>query len=196
MPVTTARQRILAQIAKLGSASARDLARTLRMSEATVRHHLRHLAADGRVISLSSPQQGGSKNRGRPENIFRLSAALEGDNLAGLVEALFNVQRSTLNAERLAEVILDTNPFSNLPIPKRLALIVQKLNEMHYQARWEAGAEGPRILLGRCPYTAVIEKHPELCRMDAALLASALGTEVRQLAKIEKLQGLCVFAMK
>jgi predicted ArsR family transcriptional regulator len=74
--------------------------------------------------------------------------------------------------------------------------LVEKLNEMHYQSRWEAGAEGPRVLFGRCPYAAVIEKHPELCRMDVNVLGNALGRELKQLGKIEKGMGICVFGMK
>jgi predicted ArsR family transcriptional regulator len=195
MPVTTARQKVLMQLTKLGPASARELARTLRMSEANVRHHLRVLTSDGRVttvIRARVPLAG----RGRPEKVFSLSAALEGDNLAGLAEALLNVQRSTLNVERLAEFILDSNQSANLPISKRLALLVEKLNEKHYQARWEASADGPRVILGRCPYAAVIEGHPELCQIDVSLLGNALGREVRQLGRIEKARGVCVFAMR
>lgn len=196
MPVTTARQKVLTQLTKLGPSTARDLARALRMSEANVRHHLRVLAADGRVTLLPSPPQGGSKGRGRPEKVYSLSAALVGDNLAGLAEALMKVQEDALKVEDVAEHILDSTQFSNLPIPKRLALLVEKLNELHYQSRWEAGAEGPRVLLGRCPYAAVIEKHPELCRMDASLVGKALGREVSQLGRIEKGLGVCVFAAR
>jgi predicted ArsR family transcriptional regulator len=191
MPVTTARQKVLMQLTKLGPSSARELARTLRMSEANVRHHLRVLTSDGRlsVVRARVPLAG----RGRPEKVFSLSAALEGDNLAGLAEALLSVEG--LKVEDLAGHILDANPFANLPIAKRLALLVEKLNAMHYQSRWEAGAEGPRVLFGRCPYAAVIEKHPELCQMDVSLLGNALGREVRQVGKIEKGMGVCVFAM-
>ncbi|MFZ5857838.1 MAG: helix-turn-helix transcriptional regulator [Chloroflexota bacterium] len=192
MPVTTARQRVLAQLHKSGRASARELARTLRMSEANVRHHLRVLAADGRVTASLVRAQG----RGRPEKVFSLSAALAGDNLAGLAEALLSVERSTLNVERLAEVILNSSPFTNLPISKRLALLVEKLNERHYQSRWEAGAEGPRVIFGRCPYAAVIEGHPELCQMDASVLNHALNGDVRQIEKIEKGRGVCIFSIR
>lgn len=192
--IPSTRQKILAHLRKNRDASARELARTLRMSEANVRHHLRVLTSDGRVsvVRARVPLAG----RGRPEKVFSLSAALEGDNLAGLAEALLAVEGLTLNVERLAGHILDANPFANLPIAKRLALLVEKLNAMHYQSRWEAGAEGPRVLFGRCPYAAVIEKHPELCQMDVSLLGNALGREARQLGKIEKAQGVCVFAMK
>ena len=82
------------------------------------------------------------------------------------------------------------------PLMRKLASAVERLNEMHYQARWEAGADGPRIVLGYCPYAEVIEKHPSLCRMDAALLTKILRGEVRQTAKLESGAGnlpYCVF---
>ena len=186
------RQKILDYLRKNRDASARELARTLRLTEANVRHHLRHLAADGRVTELSARAEG----RGRPEKVFALSAALAGDNLSGLAEALLTVQPSGWKIESLADLILDAKQFSNLPLARRLALLVEKLNELHYQSRWEAGAEGPRVLLGRCPYAAVIEKHPELCRMDASMLGKALGREVNQLGRIEKGLGVCVFVVR
>ncbi len=201
MPVTTARQRVLTQLSKLGPASARELARTLRMSEANVRHHLRVLASDSRVevrktpLSLQGGQRGG-KGRGRPEKVFGLSPALEGDNLSALAEALLAEAGSSLRMEALAKHILNADEFAGQPMARRLSLLVERLNDMHYQSRWEAGAEGPRVLFGRCPYAAMIEKHPELCWMDAGLLGNALGKEVRQLAKIEKGQGVCVFGMR
>lgn len=162
------------------------------MSEANVRHHLRHLAADGRV-TVNNPRVNG---RGRPQKVYRLSPALEGDNLAVLTDALLSVEGQKSKVESLAGYILDAAPFSNLPIAKRLALLVEKLNAMHYQSRWEAGAEGPRVIFGRCPYAAVIEKHPELCRMDVSVLGNALGREVKQLGRIEKGMGVCVFGVR
>jgi len=192
MTVTTARQKVLTQLTKLGPASPRDLARALRMTEATVRHHLRVLAADGRVTFIRQQADG----RGRPAKVYTLSPALAGDNLAGLAEALLNVERSTLNVQRLAELILDANQSPTLPITRRLALLVEKLNAKHYQARWEAGADGPRVIFGRCPYAAVIEGHPELCQMDASALSNFLRMDARQSAKIEKGVGVCVFGVR
>jgi predicted ArsR family transcriptional regulator len=72
-------------------------------------------------------------------------------------------------------------------------LVLEKLNASHYMARWEAGAEGPRVILGMCPYAALIEKHPELCRMDTAMLSAYLGQDVKQRTK---LSPVCVFVMK
>ncbi len=184
----TTRQRILTHLKKTHSASAREMARALNLSAPNVRHHLGVLVADGRVTVLRQRAAG----RGRPVKVYGLAPALEGDNLAALVEALLT--ESSVQMDALAKRLLDADAFSGQPAAKRLALIVEKLNAMKYQARWEAGAEGPRVIFGRCPYAAVIEGHPELCRMDASLLENALEKKVRQLGKIEKAQGTCVFA--
>ncbi len=187
----TARQKVLAHLKKTRSASAREIARALKMSAPNVRHHLSVLCSDGRVEFVAVNNREG---RGRPEKLYSLSQAALGDNLSALTNALLTEAGSRLNAEALAKRILDSSQFANLPIPKRLALLVEKLNEMHYQVRWEATAEGPRVVFGRCPYSKVIEGHAELCKMDAAILQETLGRPVTQITKGEAvLHGLCPF---
>jgi predicted ArsR family transcriptional regulator len=189
----TARQKVLTHLKKTRSASAREIARALKMTAPNVRHHLSVLCSDGRVeVSAVHNREG----RGRPEKMYSLSAAALGDNLSALADALLTEAGSTLRIDAVAGHILDSSQFANLPTPKRLALLVEKLNEMHYDARWEAGAEGPRVILTRCPYAKVIQNHPELCKMDAAILRSALGSKVEQTTKIEKTHGLCAFAIR
>jgi predicted ArsR family transcriptional regulator len=60
-----------------------------------------------------------------------------------------------------------------------------RLNELGYQARWEARPGDPQVQFGHCPYTAIIADHPELCLLDAALLESMLGNSAIQTAKLE-----------
>ena len=99
--------------------------------------------------------------------------------------------------DAVAGRILNAGQFANLPITKRLVLLIEKLDEMHYQARWEAGAEGPRVIFGRCPYAKVIAGHPELCKMDIALLEKALGRPVIELQKNEAgVRGSCPFLFR
>lgn len=200
--MTTARQNVLAHLKKTRSASAREIARALDMSAPNVRHHLSVLVSDGRVEVNAIYQHGG---RGRPEKVYSLSQAALGDNLSVLADALLAEAGSTLrqgsgqglNVESLANRMLDFSQFTNLPIPKRLPLLVDKLNEMHYQARWEAGAEGPRVILGRCPYAKVIDAHPELCKMEVALLEKAIGRPVLQSTRSDLIgHGLCPFIFK
>ncbi len=201
----TVRQRILAYLKKRGSAPAIEIGRALKISAASIRHHLSILVADGRVVLIGETR---NKGRGRPVKIYRLSEKLLGDNLSLLASALLKGRLEDLPASKrqpslnsaaaeLAEQIGRTNPGD--PITKRLTNLLEKLNEMHYQSRWEAGADGPRILFAHCPYAAIIDKHPELCQMDEFLLKEEIGANAHQLAKIDqKLGGIthCVFLIK
>lgn len=188
--MTTSRQKILTHLKKTRSASAREIARALKLSAPNVRHHLSVLCSDGRVEMISIHNREG---RGRPEKVYSLSVAALGDNLSALAEAVLTEAGKTLNMEAVASHILDAKQFAGHPINKRLALLVEKLNEMHYQARWEAGAGGPRVIFGRCPYARVIDGHPEICKMDEALLKAALGRAILPTRRGESQHGLCPF---
>lgn len=191
---TTTRHKILDYLKRNRSVSSRELARALHMTPANARHHLGILAADGRVEVISRRQGG----KGRPEKVYRLAGTLVGDNLSALTDALLAEAAGKVDLETLGKRIAGEGIAPGQPLMRRLASAVERLNGMHYQARWEAGAEGPRIVIGHCPYAAVVGKHPELCRMDAALLASLLGDGVRQTAKLEIGAGglpYCVFVL-
>jgi predicted ArsR family transcriptional regulator len=193
MKITT-RQKILDYLKRNRSVSSREIARALHMTPANARHHLGILAADGRV-EVASQRQGG---KGRPEKVYRLAGTLAGDNLSALADALLTEAGGTVEMEALGKRIAGEKIESGQPLMRRLASVVERLNGMHYQARWEAGAEGPRVVLGHCPYAAVIGKHPELCHMDASLLENLLGGGVRQTAKLEIGAGgmpYCVFVL-
>ncbi|HEY9527514.1 MAG TPA: ArsR family transcriptional regulator [Anaerolineales bacterium] len=189
--MTTARQKVLTYLNKSRSASAREIARSLKMSAATVRHHLRLLAADGR-LELSSLR--GRDGRGRPEKIYSLPRAALGTNLAALSEALLAEAGAGIRMESLAKQLAKADNFAGQPLAKRLNLTVEKINGMNYHARWEAGSEGPRVVFSHCPYAAIIEKHPELCKMDEALLKDLVGQPTRQILKTGKEgSSVCVF---
>jgi len=187
------RQRILNHLRKTRAASAHEIARALDLSAPNVRHHLVVLASDGRVETVTTAKQ---DSRGRPEKFYSLSEAVLGNNLPALTGALLLEAGSNIDWETIASRLVGTESVSQLPAAARLRALVEKLNEMHYQSRWEAGAEGPRVLFERCPYAAIIDGHPGLCHMDAFLLSSFLGMEARQLGKIERMQGMCIFAVR
>jgi len=189
----TARQKVLTYLTKNRTASAREISRALNMSAATVRHHLRVLTTDGRLEMAFMRER---ERRGRPEKVYSLPQAALGDNLSALSDALLAEAGSKVHMEALAKRLAGESDFKGQQIAKRLNLIVEKLNRMNYHAKWEAGAGGPRIILGHCPYAAIIAKRPELCTMDAALLKELFGDELKQIAKIEKSQGTCIFVTR
>src|SRR5690349_15306204 len=147
--MTTARQKVLAYFVKGRTVSTREIARALKMSPATVRHHLRVLAGDGRLELIAVR---GRDGKGRPEKIYSLPRATLGDNLSALSDALLVEAGSRLQAESLARRLAGDPNFGGQPLAKRLNLTVEKLNEMNYHARWEAGSEGPRLVFSHCPY--------------------------------------------
>lgn len=191
--MTTTRQKVLAYFSKSRTASTREIARSLKLSPATVRHHLRVLASDGRLELISVR---GRDGRGRPEKVYSLPHAALGDNLAALSDALLTESGAGVRMEALARHLQGESNFANQPLAKGLNLTVHKLNQMNYHARWEAGSEGPRIVFSHCPYAAIIEKHPELCQMDQAMLKELLGRPVRQIFKTGREgSSVCVFVL-
>lgn len=192
---TTTRQKIIEYLKRNRTVSSRELARAMQMTPANARHHLGILAADGRVEIFNQRQKG----IGRPEKVYRLAGTLAGDNLSVLADALLMEAGWKVDFEAVGRRIVGESITTSQPLMRRLVFAIERLNTMHYQARWEAGAEGPRIILGHCPYSAIIENHPELCQMDAALLGKLLGGEIWQEAKLESGVGglpFCVFTLK
>ena len=191
--MTTARQKVLAYLMKTRTASAREISRALKMSAPTVRHHLRVLVSDGR-LEMTSVR--GRDGRGRPEKVYSIPRAALGDNLSVLSDALWTEAGVSVRVEALAKRLVGESNIKSQPVAKRLNLLVEKINQMKYHARWEAGQHGPRILFVHCPYAAIIVKHPELCQMDATLLKELYGDDMEQIAKIENFQGMCIFVTR
>ena len=146
----TTRHKVLAYLNKTRTASAREISRALKMPAANVRHHLRVLVSDGR-LEVASVR--GRDGRGRPEKVYSLPRAVLGDNLSALADGLLVEARATVGMEALAKRLAGDANFAGQPVAKGLNLMVEKLNQMNYHARWEAGSVGPRIVLGYCPYS-------------------------------------------
>ncbi len=107
--MVTARQKVLTYFTKTRTASAREISRSLKMSAATVRHHLRVLTADGR-LEMSFVR--GREGRGRPEKVYSLPRSALGDNLAALGDAVLAEAGSSIQMETLAKRLAGEADFS------------------------------------------------------------------------------------
>lgn len=186
----TTRFRILEYLRKNQTASGHELSRALGMTGANIRYHLAVLESNGLIESISHRQEG----RGRPVKIYALARRVVGDGLEDLARAMLDVfvkrpptreapdSGLRLTALRLAG---ETSPVPERLITRRLNQTVDRLNELHYQSRWEAGVDGPHVILGHCPYSAIIADYPELCLMDAFLLEQRAGSPVEQIARLQ-----------
>jgi predicted ArsR family transcriptional regulator len=202
----TTQQRVLERIRLRPGSGSASIARSLGMAPAAVRHHLRVLEQQGR-IECGPPAS--SKLRGRPHKTYRLADRWRGDNLAALARSLLQILSGSPEdgasgrvqaADQLATRLLGSwgMPESSPGMASRLSWLMERLNESRYEARWEAAAEGPRVIFGHCPYAALVREHPELCRMDADLVGRALGSPATQASRIDPAAGFagqCVFLL-
>lgn len=180
-----------------------QLSRVLGMTGANVRHHLAELEKLGMVAVAG---QEAATGRGRPTLVYMATAKAQPSNLAVLASALMQTtlgtresKQRTIRLKRLAENLRAGNGRQSGALAQRLVTAVQHLNPLGYKARWEAHAQGARVILGQCPYAAIIEQHPELCQMDAYLIEGMTGVKMEQIAKMKKaIEGPmdCVFAVR
>ena len=134
------------------------------------------------------------------ENIDRIPAGWHitlSDLSPGMLDAALSTWLDVLQPDERNEALRALGqrlgrdaPAKGASFARRLASVAEQLSRLHYDAHWEAGAEGPRMILGRCPYAAIIERHPELCQADAAMLGALLESGVEQRSK---LQPVCIF---
>lgn len=198
----TTRLHILDHIRKNQSASVKELSLLMGLTGANIRHHLAVLESYELIEVIGQRQEG----RGRPNQVFGLSRRVMGDGLGNLAGIILDVwlEECVTEVELDMGIILVAKKLAgyvdvNTPVMRRLVQTIEKLNELRYQARWEASAAGPRLILGHCPYAAIIDDHPELCRMDAILLSRRLGSSIEQTAKLQMSdKGLpfCAFLME
>ena len=211
--MSTVRNQVLQFVHTHQSVSASDIAMLLGTSRANARHHLVILEKQGFVEVIGTRQ---GEGRGRPSVLYGLSDRTKGDNLGTLMSALLSHSYLSINPEgrilfleQLVETMVhagvDGKPISRQDesisetLTKKLYRAIQILNQMNYHARWEAHADSPYIHFGNCPYSEIISRHPELCKLDSVLLTRLTGERVEQSAKLElDSRGLsfCAFDVK
>lgn len=208
----TSRLRLLDYIRDRRLVTTAEISKAFRMTQANARHHLEVLRELGLVEVVGQRSQ---KGKGRPAWLYGLSERTLGHNLDNLTNALLaeisresdlraTLQRIAYRMTSASDPVI--NDATGQPVPTmspgkrslthQLYEVIQRLNNWNYQARWEAHTEAPHIVLGHCPYAAILPEHPELCQLDANLLEILIGAPVSQTSKqVPDSQGIpqCVF---
>jgi predicted ArsR family transcriptional regulator len=184
------RRQILDYLQTNRAATPVEMSRALQVTAANIRHHLKILRTAGLVEVVGTRKVRG---RGRPMKLYSLTERALQDNLEALSDALLSVLLAdspdvdAALGQVAAAMLGDCCPPESAHA--RLNRAVAHLNELHYHAAWEASPDGPRVILRNCPYVSVLGSHPELCRLDAALLAILLNAPVTQTARLERSPG-------
>lgn len=215
----TTRQRILDLLESQRQATPAEIGRSLGLLPANVRHHLKILQDEGAVQVVGERRLPG---RGRPQQLYASSRQALQNNYELLCSILLTHILQDLQEEQtpaflqqLARDLLQVIPkgknspnrsaagasdtSSSKALASRLVAAVQRLNTLHYEARWEAHTSAPRIIFAHCPYRQLVDGHPQLCQLDAAVLQSLLGRSVTQLEKLAQDQRgtvRCVFSLQ
>lgn len=204
----TTRQRIIEYIISRGVVTSAEVAAALHMTGANARHHLSTLVLEG-VCQIVGERS--TELRGRPAQLYRLSATVSAHALDVLASALMQQELSRVDmanpeeldkvlhqiAQRMVETLVGPNKATigrNLTV--RLQFVVRRLAAFHYQPRWEAHARGPRLVLGHCPYGRLAVTQPHICLIDEHLISRMIEADARLTSKLEQTSpGLyqCVF---
>jgi predicted ArsR family transcriptional regulator len=199
--VKTSRQRLLEYIQAHHPVTVAELSRVLRMSRANARHHLSILEQQG-LIRLAG-QRPAEPGRGRPALLYALAETAQAHSLGQLCGVLLELLASERSSEQqpglyrqvacalkaaaaepLQAAVAEPPSQASSHLTQRLTQTVQQLNQLNYQARWEAHVQGPRLILGHCPYAAILSRHPEMCQIDRHLLQELAGAPVVQTERL------------
>lgn len=200
--MVTSRQRLYAFIEQHGPVSIQEISRAMHMTAANARHHLNILLEQGVVEVVGERAQGG---KGRPSLLYALASQAQENNLDRLAGAGLEILAEQMPENYLEALARRLDESANGPLTvsggsltQRLVGAVQRLNRMNYRARWEAHSQAPRLILGHCPYAALLASHPEMCQMDARLLGRLVGGQAEPRAiRARDTRGLlyCLFAI-
>jgi len=183
MPTTP--ERIRVYLSSRPHATAGELSCALDMTIQNIRHTLDGLVRDGWVEVCGEQKPEG---RGRRAVLYRLNPSLEPNNLAFLVGALLSSLRTDLEPPVQDAILRNVAGMIARPmgdIPKkpvaRLNKTIERLNQFNYHARWEAGPDGPQIILSHRPYGPLTERYPELEILDQYVIEALLGIPVQSI---------------
>ncbi len=191
------RDDILQHLAEAPGSTATQLSQALHLGPADIRHHLAALLRSGRLRTLP----GAAAGRGRPARRFELAGPGRTAELPLLCGILFDLlaglPQTALPEGPLAAIarrLLGAAAENEKAVP-RLNRLVHQLQALGYAPAWEARAQGPVIILGRCPYEAIRADRPALCDLDAILLGQQTGTTAQPLERLAAGGRRCLFRL-
>lgn len=164
---SVSRIQLLYILQQRGTMTVGDLAEVTGLHHNTAREHLQRLIAEGFVTC----QPENKESKGRPRMLY--SAATGPDHTDGSVRAA-KVEAAELHGDRVRRM-LKIEPVTRSPLQRQVDALDHHLDECGFDALvTHGGAGGDRVHLRDCPYSEMVEEHPEVCRVHFGLLKGLL----------------------
>lgn len=182
------RERVLHTLLKKERCTINELAEAVDINPISVRHHIGKLEAEGLVDSAEERH-----GVGRPRRIYfltdagrerfptrylrltmRLLEQLKDTLPPGTVNQLFEQM-----AKDLASAHQDD--LEGLSVEERLNLVKEVLTNEGFTVDWERQGDHIHIRESNCPYFHVGQNHPEVCRVDQALISTVLSVPAEKI---------------
>ena len=199
----TTRGKIVAELRQRGSASAADLAAVFGLSPNAVRQQLVVLERDGLVIEQSV-------RRGPTKPTLEFSLSAEADKLfpQQYDKMLAAVLREVKTAYGQAAVDSIFGSIAQRAVEKtkahvnasdaegRVAQLTEVLRERGVAAEYSLIDGGFLLQEHNCPYSGVVQEHPEVCSVIHHVLDETIGGEHRQIESLATGGKSCKFELK
>lgn len=172
---------ILDVIRKTGHSTTAQLSVEMDMTKANVRYHLNKLEKDGWIRKAGKIDHNG---KGRKDIIFETTPKCESRFNLSTLKMMYKVlfegktrEEFNQNRELFVDTFMETNNILPLSgsLPQRLFALLRVLNEVGYNAAWQAGPDGPQITIKECPYRSFIVDCKRMCLVDKRIMEKILG---------------------
>ena len=198
------RKLILQHLKEHGEATVDELAGVLRLTSVTVRHHLDILRGEDLV---AEPLVRRRTHPGRPQYTYTLTqkaAEHFPSNYCDLAAQVLAEVRATPPPQGInvffadvgARLAASAPAAADEPLTRRLDRAAETLNSQGYEASWAPGDGGYILQTCNCPYHALVDRNPELCGMDLALVGSLLGAEPERLSRVVEGAPSCTYLVR
>ncbi len=177
------RDQILHLLFEKGRTTIKELARELDINPVSVRHHLLKLEAAG-LIASEEERHG----VGRPRRVYYLTEkGLEQfpTRYIRLASKLLKHLKATVPSNLVAQVFIqmaqemasEIEDLEMMTTEERLNLLTQLLRREGFIVTWENQGDRYVIREMACPYLELGQQHPEVCTLDATLIAEMLDVD-------------------
>lgn len=196
------RERILQTLLTHPRSTITELADAVGINAISVRHHLISLQAEG--LAAAEEERHGV---GRPRMVYFLTEkGLERfpTRYLRLTNRLLDQIKATLPSQDVASLFarMATNladhyasQAQDLPLEERLDLVRDLLAEEGFTVDWEKQGDAYLVNEITCPYYHIGQHHPEVCKVDQALISAITSVPAEQISCVLRGDAHCTYVI-